>query len=188
MGIFLRFLLFFFSIAVVLIAVFSMLVGFEFYSQSYVNGIIDSIYNNIEYKIAVVSISILFIMTGLYLFFRSMFSKRDNTTFSTNSTDSGLIKVSIDTLENIALNATKKVEGIREPKIRVKIDSDESVSFIVHILVDGEKSIPQISEEIQNNIKDNIEQIAGLSVKRVHVVVTNISSINKSITKKSKSE
>ncbi len=188
MGIFLRFILFFFSIAIVLIASLTMLVGFEFYSQYYINDLVDSIYNNTLYKISLVSVSVLFILVGLYIFFRSMFSKKDVTEFSTNSTESGQIKISINTIENIAKNAIKKIEGIKESKILVKIDSDESVSFLITIIIDGEKPIPEISEEIQNNIKESIERITGLSVKRVHVVVSDVSSSNKVITKKSRLE
>lgn len=187
MGILLRVVLFFFSIAIVLIASLAILVGFEFYSQNYINGIIDSIYNSGLYKVALIAISLIFIIIAVYIFFRSLSYKKDNTAFSTNSTDSGQIKISVDTLENIALNAIKKVEGQKEPKVKVKVEPDDSVSVFVTILIDGEKSIPQISEEIQMNIKDSVEQIAGLSVKKVHVAVSDVSS-NKVVTKKSRLE
>ena len=109
MGIFLRLILFFFSIVVVVISALAMLVGFEFFSQENLFNLIDSVYNNFGYKILLVAVSLLFIIVGLYIFYRSMVTTKDSMKFSTNSTDSGLIRISTDTIENIALNSIRNI-------------------------------------------------------------------------------
>ncbi|MGD9678021.1 MAG: alkaline shock response membrane anchor protein AmaP [Vulcanibacillus sp.] len=186
MSIFDRFVLFIFSVAVILLAALSLLTGFGFYSQTYVNTIVDSLYHDYDIKLTFISASIIFVIIGIFLVIRSMYSKKEMT-FSTNSTDYGQIKISLETLENIALGSVLSVKGPKEPKVKVRIEEDESAAFIIKVLVDGETPIPQLSEEIQHNVKDNIEKITGLSVNQVHIVVTNVSN-NKINKKKSKLE
>jgi len=171
MSIFDRFVLFIFSVAVILLAVLALLTGFGFYSQTYVNTIVDSLFHDYDIKLTFISASIIFVIIGIFLVIRSMYSKKEMT-FSTNSTDYGQIKISL---------------GPKEPKVKVRIEEDESAAFIIKVLVDGETPIPQLSEEIQHNVKENIEKITGLSVNQVHIVVTNVSN-NKINKKKSKLE
>lgn len=179
-----RFFLLIFSLIFIAIAVVTLLVGVEFFSLDYIENIIGQIYSDTDVKIAVIIISIVVIILGLYLLFSSLRSKKDNP-FSTKINETGNIRISMETIENIVLNVSGKIRGVKEQKVRVRIEENETVTIILKIIVDGVVSIPVLSEEVQNSVKDTVEEIVGVTVNQVHVIVANINKLN---TKKSRVE
>ncbi|MNJ03652.1 hypothetical protein D3C73_1640630 [compost metagenome] len=58
-------------------------------------------------------------------------------------------------------------------KARVKVDQ-AGLEIEIRTVVDGETSIPAITEEVQSSIKSYIEEITGIPVARVSVYVANV--------------
>lgn len=88
-------------------------------------------------------------------------------------TEFGYIRISLDTLESIASRAARGVKGIRDLTARVRFSSDtpSSVGIGLKITVDGETPIQLLSEELQRIVKKQVEEIAGVEVSQVSVLV-----------------
>lgn len=88
-------------------------------------------------------------------------------------TDIGDIRISLETLRNLALKSVSRVKGAQEFKVKVQLSS-AGLEIIVRIFVDGERSITAITEEVQQAVKEYIEDITGIPVASVSVFVANL--------------
>ncbi|MEF3301930.1 alkaline shock response membrane anchor protein AmaP [Paenibacillus sp. GYB003] len=88
-------------------------------------------------------------------------------------TDFGDIRISMETVENLALKAAGRVRGVKDMKAKVSV-SDAGLEIVIRSFVDGESSIPDLSEEMQRSVKSHIEDITGIPVANVSVFVANV--------------
>ena len=107
------------------------------------------------------------------------------------NTNLGIVKISDEVIGVISAIAASEIDGIVEVdntkglthKIKnrkhlgktVKVNMDEDAAVIeIAISVKYGVSIPNVVEEVQENIKKTVEAITGLNVKLVNVMVQNI--------------
>lgn len=95
-------------------------------------------------------------------------------------TNIGEIKISLDSIESIALAASRKLIGIRETKTYVVRTADEGVIITVKVVVLPDTNIPALSEDIQAKVKSSVEESAGIKVNNVRVLVEDIYTGSKS--------
>lgn len=116
---------------------------------------------------------------------------------NTNIDDDGNVCISDDVIATIASIATKTVEGVFEmsgtitggivelfgkknPSKGVKVTIAESdVKIDIFVVVSFGPKIPEIADEIQNKVKNEVEAMTGLNVKAVNVNVEGIRISNK---------
>jgi uncharacterized alkaline shock family protein YloU len=88
-------------------------------------------------------------------------------------TDFGDVRISMETVENLSLKSAGRVRGVKDLKARVSV-TDAGLEIVIRAIVDGESSIPELSEEVQRSVKGHVEDITGIPVARVSVFVANI--------------
>ncbi|MCX7747501.1 MAG: alkaline shock response membrane anchor protein AmaP [Clostridia bacterium] len=88
-------------------------------------------------------------------------------------TNIGEVLISLDTIENIALTASRRLNGVRESKADV-VKFDDSVSIFIKTVVMPDVNIPILLEDIQVKVKKSVEESAGVRVNEVKVMVSNI--------------
>jgi len=111
-------------------------------------------------------LSIIFLTSGIKIKDKKVVSKH---------TKIGEIKISLDTIENIALTASRKLSGVKEAKVEVKkpLESD-NVSIEIKTVVMPDINIPALSEDMQEKVKRTVESSTGITVDNVQVIVENI--------------
>ncbi|MGI6778075.1 MAG: alkaline shock response membrane anchor protein AmaP [Acetivibrionales bacterium] len=110
-------------------------------------------------------ISLVFLLSGLK-------SGRNKKSVG-RQTNIGEINISLSTIESIVLAASKRVSGIKETRANV-YKKDDKVSIVVSMIVYPEINIPELSESMQEKVKKEVEDISGVSVSDVKIVVENI--------------
>lgn len=88
-------------------------------------------------------------------------------------TDYGDIRISLDTVENLSLKAASRIRGTKDVKARIRV-TGAGLEIVIRTLVDGESSIPAMTEQIQSTVKAHIEEVTGIPVAAVSVYVANI--------------
>ena len=88
-------------------------------------------------------------------------------------TDFGDIRISLETVENLALKAASRQRGVQDLRARIRV-TDAGIDISIRAVVDGDSPIPSLSEEIQRSVKDYVEEITGIPVANVAVFVANI--------------
>lgn len=106
----------------------------------------------------------------------------------------GNIKISVDVVSTIAGIAASEVEGVagmygtfaggikemlgakKNPSKGVKVDmGDGTASIDLYIVVDYGVRIPELSWEIQESVKSNVETMTGLNVLKVNIHIEGVS-------------
>lgn len=106
----------------------------------------------------------------------------------------GNIKISVDVVSTIAGIATMEISGVagmygsfaggiaeilgakKNPSKGVKVDMNETTATIdLYIVVDYGVRIPELSWEIQENVKNSVETMTGLEVQKVNIHIESVS-------------
>ena len=106
----------------------------------------------------------------------------------------GNVRISVDVVSTIAGIATAEIEGVagmyssfaggiaekrgakKSPSKGVKVDmTEETVSIDLYIVVEYGVRIPELAWEIQENVKNNVETMTGLSVEKVNIHIEGVS-------------
>ena len=77
------------------------------------------------------------------------------------------------------MKAVKRVEGVKEIRSAVK-DSPEGLIITMHMMINPEHSVPEMSKNVQTAIKESLETIGGLTVAEVRVLVDDFAVAPKS--------
>lgn len=143
----------------------------------------DTVLTNSTYKLVMFCIGLVLLILSIY-FLGLVFKTRKEKKSVNKVTDIGEISISLMSLENIALSATKKLDGISGTKAIVS-RQDKNVAITVKTHVYPDINIPSLSEKIQSIVKTAVEDISGITVSSVRVFVE---SITESEVRKTKTE
>ena len=116
-------------------------------------------------EVAFLGLSLMFLLSGVR-------SEKDKKSVSKYN-NVGEIRISLNAIESIALNASKKVSGIRENKAYVTKQGDH-VSVFIKTIVMPDVNIPALLEDIQVKVKKSVEESTGIAVNEVRASVENI--------------
>lgn len=110
--------------------------------------------------------------------------------------DRGIVKISDEVVEVIAGIAASEIKGVvgmsaslvngisqilsgkKNLSKGVKVNvGEDSASIDLYIVVEYGIKIPELCDEVQNNVKKAVESMTGLNVSGVNVYVQNVSII-----------
>lgn len=87
----------------------------------------------------------------------------------------GQTRVSIQAMENLAVKVVSQINGVREVKSRI-VTVTQGVGIQIQAVVTPDINIPEVSENIQNLVKERVLAVTGVTVKSVAVTIKNISA------------
>lgn len=134
----------------------------------------ENVFENKGASIALFVVAFVFFILSIAFLLSGFKGNKDKKSIS-KQTNIGEVCISLNTIENIALAATKKLNGVKDTKAQV-IKQTDTVSIIINILVLPEINIPTLSEDIQMRVKRLVEETSGISVSDVKVFVDNVYS------------
>ncbi|MGK9250093.1 alkaline shock response membrane anchor protein AmaP [Paenibacillus humicus] len=171
-----RLLLFLFSLAVLILCVLAIAIGTGGVGKDSASSFLaDWMKIGTSVNIAVIIVSVVLLLIGLRLFFVSIRVKGSSSSSIDQRNDFGDIRISIETVENLVLKAAGRQRGVKDLKARITT-AESGLDIAVRAVVDGETSIPHLTEEIQRAVKDHVEEITGIPVAAVSVFVANVIS------------
>ena len=131
-------------------------------------------YNGSGPRLALFLTALLFFVLSLMFLLSGVKSNKDKKAISKH-TNIGEVSISLNSIENIALNASRKAAGVKDTKafVRKRVDN---VSIVARIVVMPDMNIPAISEDVQTRVKKSVEDNAGINVSDVKVIVDCIYS------------
>lgn len=182
MGLLDRLLLFLFSIGFAALAVFGFLAGLEILigPRELTDGIRE-FYQDPGLRWAVAGVSLFVFIISLRLLSIGLMKDRAMDPGVDRQTEIGHIRISLKTIESLAVKAARRVRGIRDLTARVRYsEHHSSVGIGMKIIVDGETPIQELSEQLQLTVKEQVEKIAGVGVDQVSVYVAQTIQPDKS--------
>ncbi|MFB9325331.1 alkaline shock response membrane anchor protein AmaP [Paenibacillus aurantiacus] len=168
-----KLLLFIYSLAVGTIAVLAFCAGFKWLPKEWLSDGVNELYRNEAIQAAVIIVSAIVFLISLRFFYVSLKRGAASAMSIDQRTEFGDIRISIETVENLVLKAAGRQRGVKDLRVRIRL-TDAGVDVTIRAIVDGESSIPTLTEEIQRSVKTHIEEITGIPVADVSVFVANI--------------
>lgn len=169
-----KLLLFIYSIVTGAIAVVLACLGFRWIPESGVAEATGDFYELEALQITFMVVGIVLFLISLRFFVLSLQRGSSSSAPSIDQrTDFGDIRISIETIENLALKAASRQRGVKDLRARIHA-TDAGLDIVLRTVVDGETSIPALTEDIQKTVKQHVEDISGIPVTNVSVFVANV--------------
>ncbi|MGD8191543.1 alkaline shock response membrane anchor protein AmaP [Brevibacillus ginsengisoli] len=179
MNLFDRFILTIYSFALLVLSFAAIGVMLQLVPMDFFNALTDRMTTpgtNIPYLIVAgifVLISIRFFLTAF------TGSKKREEKAILQRGDFGEVRISLTTVKSIAERVARKVKGVRDLKTVVKIKNLQNV-IALHVIVDGETPIPELTAKLQADVKESVETITGIDVAEVTVVISEVAGATNS--------
>nr|WP_216855161.1 alkaline shock response membrane anchor protein AmaP [Paenibacillus alba] len=134
---------------------------------------LNSFYFDKNYAYPAIAISLIMLLISVRFLVLTLRRGRSQAPSIDQRTDFGDIRISIETVENLSLKAAGRTKGAKDLRARVRVNQS-GLEITIRTIVDGEGSIPELTEEMQSTVKSYIEDITGIPVASVTVFVANI--------------
>jgi len=150
--------------------------------QSDFNWFIKDFLFSRSYMAAVVCISICLILLGIFHFIlsasRDQGKERTPALATISSGEGGDIQISLQALDNLIQRAAQGVQGIVDTKNKIK-PVDSGIAIYILAGVRPGISIPDTTVSLQQEVKQQLETMAGVKVLEIKVLVNTIATENK---------
>lgn len=169
-----RLLLFLYSIAIGIVSVAAIIAASGGLNEKGLHDWLDNMTGDSDaVRIAVICAAIVLLLVSVRFFIVSV-SRGGSAAPSINQrTEHGDIKISVETVENLALKAASRSRGVKDLKARVRV-SEAGLEIQIRAFVDGDGSIPSMSEDMQRTVAQHIEETTGIPVAEVSVFIANV--------------
>jgi len=172
-----KLLLFLYSIITAIVAVLMTCIGFGWINKPLADDSLATLYSNESLYITLAIIGIVLFLISIRFFVVSLSRNSMSAQSVDQRTEFGEIRISIETMENLALKAALRQRSVKDLRARVHA-SDTGLDIVLRAVVDGEVSIPVLTEEVQKNVKEYVEEITGIPVTNVSLFIANIIQTN----------
>lgn len=171
-----RLLLFLFTVAVIAGVCCLLLAAFGLIPFESMSKFMNDVYFEVGTAVPFIVVCVVVLLIGVRLFYISVRTGAGSNVPSIDQrTEFGDIRISLDTVENLALKAASRSRGVKDLRARIKIGS-AGIEIVIRSIVDGESPIPELTEEIQRTVKSHVEEITGIPVAGVSVYVANVAN------------
>jgi len=90
----------------------------------------------------------------------------------------GEIAITIPAIKVLIMRAIKPIEGVRDIKPHVAQNA-EGLVIKLHMAINPELSVPELSQQIQSAVKQYLQDIGGLQVAEVRLLVDDIPAMGR---------
>ena len=126
-------------------------------------------------KILLGTVAVLMLLAIKGLFFTSKPESKGKEGVILENT-SGKLVISKESLENLISNVTKEIPGAETVSSRTIVDRNKNLIVYVTAVVSKDVMIKDVSNELQQKVKDAMKRTADLEVKEVNIKIKNITS------------
>ena len=165
-----------YSYIILVLAVITDLLIFNWIDKEFIDKIFSHFYEGGTITNIVLGVSILFILLSIKcIFFDASYKdkiKEKRGILLKN--DSGSLMISKDTIQNLVTNTAKDFQSIKEVENRVDFDQENNVIVLVNLLVNENAVIKELSANLQNKIKETVKNMLDLDIKEVNIKIKGV--------------
>lgn len=169
-----RLLLFLYTLAVMAASCYALAAAFHLIPYRLAEQLVTDLYYDSFTAYSWIAGFAIVLLISIRLLYVSLRKGQEVSTID-QRTEYGDIRISLETVENLSLKAAGRVRGIKDFKAKVRV-TNAGLDIVIRTLVDGDSSIPAMTEEIQQAVKSHIEEITGIPVATVSVYVANLAT------------
>lgn len=115
-----------------------------------------------------------FLVSIIFLLYRTKGRRMREPESVTNKMEHGDVKITYETLEQLATRAAAKIRGVQDLKTRARMNENGALRIGVRFAIEPDLDIPKTTAELQETIKSYIEMTTSIPVEQVAVYVTQL--------------
>ena len=166
-----RFSMIVFSVIVLILSGFTILVSTDIVSIDFLESIVDVLSENI---VLTVCICIIFVLWSIAnIFFRND-SKGENSNGVLLENANGSLLITKDSISNLVESVLKKNQDIKESSVKIEIDENKDVIINIIAVIKDNVVIKDTSSKLQENIKLAIKKATDLDVTNVNIKIKSV--------------
>ncbi len=131
-----------------------------------------------RYDVMVFIVGLVFFIINVMILTSGIKGRRSNKFYCTEN-ESGLIRISANSIENVALSLSKRFTGVKEAKSKVKFKKN-GVDVFVRLSVLPDVHVPNLCKSIQERIRESVESTMDITVGDVNINVESVHTAAKS--------
>ena len=166
-----RLLIILFSLLMICVSVLIVLLSWNIISSSDLDEFIKAINTNVIFGALATVVAILLLFLSIRIMFVNTKRPAVNAAMIKIS-DSGSIRVSIETVNTLAIKFARSVENVRDVRINTVLLPD-GIDIYIRAALTADAKIPEVSQNIQSTVKTAIEDHTGLLIKNIPVFIDN---------------
>ena len=134
-----------------------------------------------ENRIITGVVGVILFTLGIYVFISTIKLQPRVKSVEVDRSLAGEVSITISAIKIIIMKAVKKVDGIKDIKPVVSSGLD-GLEVYLHMMINPDVSVPELSNNVQDVVRKYLEDIGGLKVAEVKVLVDDLSPSFKSST------
>jgi uncharacterized alkaline shock family protein YloU len=120
------------------------------------------------------TVGVILILLGLLLIAMSLQGERRPPELLIEDAGLGRVEISMTALHDMILRASRKIRETREIRPVLRYEKG-GVAVTLHLKVNPDANVPEVSRELQQEVQSYLEEKAGIHVKRLRVLVGGVS-------------
>lgn len=125
-----------------------------------------------RYDVVIFLFGLVFMLLNLTILFSGLRVRSTNKYFCVKN-ETGIVRVSANAIENIALAIAKQNGSVRDARARAHFRRSR-VEILVKLAVYPDTHVPNLSAMLQNYIKETVENMTEMSVGMVDISVEGV--------------
>ena len=170
----------FFSLILIVLTLVYSVVLLGWVDVAFISGIHENIMDHANLKYVMLGVNIIVMALALVSVFGVSNKKEAKKTGVLLENEKGKLLISKETLENLVNSVLKGFDNVHMNAIKTELDEDSKLNVSVSISVGENVVIKEISNAIQNQVKETIRKASDLEVKNVNISVRGIIENKKS--------
>lgn len=143
-------------------------------------GLVENFITNIKISSSLSAIALVVSVVAILLAIKCIFfdstgkeiaKQREGILLENND---GKLLISKETIENLIASVAKGFDGAENVNSKVYVDKENNLSVYVTLFVHPDAVIKDLSNNLQNKIKEAVKKSSDLDVKEVNIKVRNI--------------
>ena len=165
-----------FSYVVLILSIIMCLLVFGWLDAELVKNFIENIKLNSTLSAVTLAVSVIAILLSIKCIFfdstgKEISKQREGILLENND---GKLLISKETIENLIASVAKGFDGAENVNSKVYVDKENNLSVYVTLFVHPDAVIKDLSNNLQNKIKEAVKKSSDLDVKEVNIKVRNI--------------
>lgn len=119
-------------------------------------------------------LTVILLLLAAYLVI--LITRREQKRFIVYPRELGAVKISVDSVESLIMEAASQIPGLEQ--VKAEITNVDEPKVVLRVRVHPDFNIPQLSEELQESVKDYVQSTVGVTIQEIEVLVVGITNKN----------
>ena len=143
--------------------------SFGLTTARYLPSLVEDLHSSIEFGV----LFLILFGVAAYLLSPYFAGKTPGKTTRIKNNEVGEIDISLKAVEDLIKRAALNREGVEELKVVLSTEEDV-LNISLRIDVEPDRELPQLTEDLQNYVKNYLERTTGVSIGRIKVKVEKV--------------